>query len=107
MREILFHRISALVLLLPLFGCAQSIDLSADPSTQISVTSSNRVSLGQDQTVASPTGAARLLSAGELGSLSNSEAGSLVVSGNAGFVSDSLPFVRSRPKVVPPFPLVL
>ncbi len=88
----LFH-ISGVALLLPLLGCAQSVDLSSDPANQISVTTS------AEETAATPTGAARLLAAGEIGALSSSYP--------VGSPSGSLPFVRNRPKFVPPFPLVL
>jgi len=81
------------LLILPLFGCAPSFDISSDPANQISVTSVH------EESAASPVGAAELLSAGETGSLPLSRP---VVA-----TPGSLPFVRSRPKSVPPFPLVL
>ncbi|HKV56167.1 MAG TPA: transglycosylase SLT domain-containing protein [Candidatus Binataceae bacterium] len=81
-------QIAGLLLLLPIFGCAQSaIDLPADPVT---ITG---------DTVATPAGAAQLLSAGEAGTLPHPEASPAA--------PGSLPFVRSQPKAVPPFPLVL
>ena len=85
-------QIAGPLLILPLFGCAPSFDISSDPANQISVTSVHEES-------ASPVGAAELLSAGETGSLPSSRP--------AVATPGSLPFVRSRPKSVPPFPLVL
>ena len=92
MRGKLFN-ITGLFLILPLFGCTPSIDISSDPANQISVTSS------REEAAASSAGAAELLTAGEIGTLSSS----IPVASAPG----SLPFVRSRPKSVPPFPLVL
>jgi membrane-bound lytic murein transglycosylase D len=92
MRGKLFQ-IAVLLAILPLFGCAPSIDVSSDPANQISVTSI------QEETGARSTRAAELLSAGESGTLSLSRP---VVPASGG-----LPFVRSQPKLVPPFPLVL
>jgi len=86
-------QIAGPLLILPLFGCAPSFDISSDPANQISVTSVH------EESAASPVGAAELLSAGETGSLLPSRP-ALPTPG-------SLPFVRSRPKSVPPFPLVL
>lgn len=88
-----FFQIAGLLLILPLFGCAPSIDVSSDPANQISVTSL------REDTAASAGRADELLSAGEIGTLSSSRP----VMPTAG----SLPFVRSRPRLVPPFPLVL
>ena len=85
-------QIAGPLLSLPLFGCAPSFDISSDPANQISVTSVHEES-------ASPVGAAELLSAGETGSLPSSRP--------AVATPGSLPFVRSKPKSVPPFPLVL
>src|SRR5262249_39747311 len=83
---------TGLILLLPLFGCTPSIDVSSDPANQISVTGI------REESAASPAGPAELLSAGEIGTLSP----------HPGMSSPgSLPFVRSQPKLVPPFPLVL
>src|SRR6266851_3097672 len=105
MRGTLYHITAALFLMLPLWGCAPSIDISSDPATRISVTAD---AVG---TAATPAGAAQLLAAGELGTLSASGPGpNLGPSpsvGPAGLSPTSLPFVRSRPKAVPPFPLVL
>src|SRR5438876_962487 len=100
MRGTLYHIAAALFLMLPLFGCAQSIDISSDPATHISVTTDSQ------ETVATPAGAAQLLAAGELGT----ESPYLGLSPSlrpTGLSPTSLPFVRSRPKAVPPFPLVL
>ena len=82
-----------LLLILPLFGCAPSSDSGSDSTNQILVTSF------RDQTPATPAQPGELLSAGEIGLLSSAHP---VTAG-----SGSLPFVRSRPKIVPPFPLVL
>ena len=92
MRRKLFQ-IAGLCLILPLLGCTSSIDVSSDPTSQISVTGPSKDS------VASPAQASELLSAGEIGTLLSSRPTVLA--------PDSLPFVRSRPKLVPPFPLVL
>jgi membrane-bound lytic murein transglycosylase D len=92
MRGKLSH-ITGLLLIVPLYGCAPSTGASSDPANQISVTSI------REETAASPAGAAELLSASEIGTPSWSRP----VASTPG----SLPFVRSRPKLVPPFPLVL
>jgi membrane-bound lytic murein transglycosylase D len=96
MRRKLFQMAGPL-LILPLFGCAPSFDISSDissdPANQISVTSVH------EENAASPPGAAELLSAGEIGRLPSPRP--------AVPTPGSLPFVRSRPKPVPPFPLVL
>src|SRR5579872_4659742 len=92
MRRKLFQ-IAGLCLILPLLGCTSSIDVSPDPASQISVTGLDKDS------VANPDRAADLLSAGEIGTLLSSRPTVLA--------PGSLPFVRSRPKLVPPFPLVL
>jgi membrane-bound lytic murein transglycosylase D len=92
MRGKLFQ-IAILLLILPMIGCAPSIDVSSDPANQISVTST------QEQTGGSSTRASELLSAGEIGTLS--------LSRSMTSAPGSLPFVRSQPKLVPPFPLVL
>ena len=88
-----FFQIAGLLLILLLFGCAPSIDVSSDPANQISVTSI------REETPAGGTRAAELLSAGEIGTLFSSRPTVLA--------PGSLPFVRSQPKSVPPFPLVL
>jgi hypothetical protein len=80
-------------LMLPLVGCSPSIDVSSDPANQISVTSIS------EDTPAIPADAAQLLAAGEIGILSGSHP---IVS-----APGALPFVRSQPKLVAPFPLVL
>ena len=79
--------------LLPLLGCAPSIDVSSDSTNQISVTNT------AEDNPASAAQAAELLSAGEIGTLSWSHP----VMPAPG----ALPFVRSQPKLVAPFPLVL
>jgi membrane-bound lytic murein transglycosylase D len=86
-------QIAVLSLLLPLLGCTPSIDVSSDSANQISVTSS------PDNNPASPTRAAELLSAGEVGTVLWPQP-SMPAPGE-------LPFVRSQPKSVAPFPLVL
>jgi membrane-bound lytic murein transglycosylase D len=88
-----FFQIAGLFLILPLFGCTPSIDVSSDPANPISVTGV------REGSVASPDRTADLLSAGETVTLSSSRPTVLA--------PGSLPFVRSRPKLVPPFPLVL
>jgi membrane-bound lytic murein transglycosylase D len=88
-----FFQIAGLFLILPLFGCGPSIDLSSDPTNQISVTGV------REQTAGNPASAAELLSAGEIGTLFSSRP--------LEPAPGSLPFVRSGPKLVPPFPLVL
>ena len=88
-----FFQIAGLLLILPLFGCAPSIDVSSDPINQISVTSI------REGNTASATRAAELLSAGETSTLFSSRPVTPALG--------SLPFVRSQPKLVPPFPLVL
>jgi len=85
--------VAGLLLILPLFGCAPSSDVSSDTASQISVTGIH------DETATSPARAAELLYAGETGTVSWSRP---VVP-----APGSLPFVRSQPKSVPPFPLVL
>jgi membrane-bound lytic murein transglycosylase D len=84
---------TGILLILPLFGCTSSIDVSSDPTNQVSVTSI------REQTGPRPGDAAELFSAGEIGTLSSSR--------SVMPVPGSLPFVRSQPKTVPPFPLVL
>src|SRR5215472_2345969 len=88
-----FFQIAGLLLILPLFGCAPSIDVSSDPINQISVTSI------REGNTASAARAAELLSAGETSTLFSSRPATPELG--------SLPFVRSQPKLVPPFPLVL
>ncbi|MBV8361231.1 MAG: transglycosylase SLT domain-containing protein [Deltaproteobacteria bacterium] len=88
-----FFQVAGLLLILPLFGCAPSIDVSSDPANQISVTS-----IRKENTASAPR-AAELLSAGEIGTLFSSRP--------IAPAPGSLPFVRSQPKLVPPFPLVL
>jgi peptidoglycan lytic transglycosylase D len=85
-----FRHIVLATLLLPLFGCAQSVDLSSDPGNQISVT---------DEGADTHAGAAQLLNSGEAFSIPQQQ--SIV------FAPGTLPFVRSKPKAVPPFPLVM
>jgi len=92
MRRKLFH-IAGVFPLLPLLGCGPSIDVSSDPASLISVTGTRR------QAISSSTGAAELLSAGEIGTL--------LSSAPTASAPSNLPFVRSQPKAVPPFPLVL
>jgi membrane-bound lytic murein transglycosylase D len=91
MRGTWLYTILVGLLALPLFGCAQSSDLSLDQANQISVT-------GQPST-ATPAGAARLLSSGEAEALPRPD--------TSNPAPGSLPFVRSKPHEVPPFPLVL
>jgi membrane-bound lytic murein transglycosylase D len=82
------NRIFALVavtLAFALSGCAPSADVQSDPGTAI--------------TVSGQAGAANLLAAGETSPISNAQ--EVLASGT------EMPFVRSQPKAVPPFPLVL
>jgi membrane-bound lytic murein transglycosylase D len=88
-----FFQIAGIFLILPLLGCTPSIDVSSDPANPITVTGV------REGSVASPDRAVDLLSAGETGTLLSSRPTVLA--------PGSLPFVRSRPKLVPPFPLVL
>jgi membrane-bound lytic murein transglycosylase D len=87
------YHIAGLLLTLPLFGCSPSIDITQDPANQISVT---KVS---EATGFTRAGASDLFSAGEISTLSLARPDFSAPGG--------LPFVRSRPKLVPPFPLVL
>jgi membrane-bound lytic murein transglycosylase D len=96
MRRKLFD-LAGLLLILPLCGCAPSgktsSQVSSDAANQISVTNN------PEGYAATPVDAAELLTAGECGSLSSSNP---VLS-----APGHLPFVRSQPKLVAPFPLVL
>ncbi|HJU12791.1 MAG TPA: lytic transglycosylase domain-containing protein, partial [Candidatus Binataceae bacterium] len=85
--------IAELVLILPLFGCSPSTNVSSDSTGRISVTHLD------EQSSASTTAAAELLPAGE------TAIDATPMPGRA--TPGSLPFVRSQPKAVPPFPLVL
>ena len=76
------------LLMLPVYGCGQSIDLSSEPANQITVTGAG-----------APEQAAPPLSPVETAGMAKPDA-SLVAPGD-------LPFVRSQPKAVAPFPLVL
>jgi membrane-bound lytic murein transglycosylase D len=92
MRRKLFQ-IAGLLIVLPLFGCAPSTEVSSDSANQISVTSI------REESSTSSAQAADLLTADETGNLFSL---SPVMP-----APGSLPFVRSQPKLVPPFPLVL
>jgi membrane-bound lytic murein transglycosylase D len=92
MRRNLFQ-IAGALLLLPLLGCGASIDVPPDPANQISVTGTRQ------ETVPTATGAAEVLTSDEIGTL-------FLPPGMAAGPGN-LPFVRSQPEVVPPFPLVL
>jgi membrane-bound lytic murein transglycosylase D len=85
-------QITVLLLILPLLGCAPSIDVSSDSANQISVTGI------REDTPESPAPAAEPLSAPEIGTLTWS---------HPAMALGALPFVRSQPKSVAPFPLVL
>lgn len=87
-----FLQVAGLFLILPLFGCAPSIDVSSDPSTQILVSSIHRDS------ASTPNEAGELLIGGE---------SPVPISRPTIATGGSLPFVRSQPQSVPPFPLVL
>jgi Transglycosylase SLT domain len=81
-----------LLVLLPLFGCTPAVDLSSDSASQIAVTS-----IREDPSVTSTSRA--LLATSEISLLSSSHP---AMAGPG-----ALPFVRSRPKFVAPFPLIL
>ena len=85
-------QIVGLCLILPLFGCAPSIDISSESGNQILVS-------GIHSGPAIPVQAEEPLSAQEIHGVSLARPRM----GTAG----SLPFVRSQPKPIPPFPLVL
>lgn len=91
MRGSLRHILLA-TLLLPFFGCVQSVDVSSEPGNQISVTDDGADARGS---------AARLLNSGEASALPLPQPESIA------FASGTMPFVRSQPKAVPPFPLVM
>jgi membrane-bound lytic murein transglycosylase D len=91
MRGTWLHTILIGLLGLPLFGCTQASQVSQDQPSPISVT-------GQPST-ATPAGAAQLLNSGEASALPQ-PAGPPSAPGK-------LPFVRSKPREVAPFPLVL
>jgi membrane-bound lytic murein transglycosylase D len=73
------------MLTLMLSGCAPSADVQSDPATAV--------------TVSGQVSAANLLASGEAAPISNAHA--------ALAATYQMPFVRSQPKAVPPFPLVL
>lgn len=75
--------ILAALMLLPAYGCTQSAELQSTRSDQIVVTGG----------AAASADAVRLLSSTGVGAISKPSA--------------DLPFVRSQPRAVPPFPLVL
>jgi membrane-bound lytic murein transglycosylase D len=77
---------------MPLFGCAQSLDTSSNPRDQISVTG-----VGE---ALPPSGTASLLKSAEASALPKPQQEIAATPGE-------LPFVRSQPKMVPPFPVVL
>jgi peptidoglycan lytic transglycosylase D len=80
-----FYALVAAMLALTATGCATSVDVQSDPGAAI--------------TVSGQAGAAELLAAGETAPIPNAR-GTLAA-------AYEMPFVRSRPKAVPPFPLVL
>jgi len=86
-------QITWLVLILPLFGCGPTIDISSEPTNQISITSIHQ------EGPASSARADGLLFAGEIGTLASSPP---VMP-----MQGAMPFVRSQPQLVAPFPLVL
>jgi len=75
------------LLMLPVYGCSQSIDLQSERSNQITVTGG----------AAAPEEAAGLLGSAETSGMLRPDAAA----------PGDLPFVRSQPKAVAPFPLVL
>jgi membrane-bound lytic murein transglycosylase D len=77
---------------MPLFGCAQSLDTSSSPFDQISIT-------GQGEALP-PSGTASLLKSAEASALPKPQQEITAAPGQ-------LPFVRSKPEMVPPFPVVL
>jgi peptidoglycan lytic transglycosylase D len=86
------YTVLAACLLMPLFGCAQSMDTTSSEFDQISVT-------GQGEALP-PNGTASLLKSGEASALPKPQQ-------EITTPPDALPFVRSKPKMVPPFPVVL
>jgi membrane-bound lytic murein transglycosylase D len=79
------NTVIAAILALTLFGCSESANVQSDPGTEIIIS-------GQ-------AGAANLLAAGETGPIS--------IRRDAIEPATIMPFVRSQPKAVVPFPLVL
>lgn len=77
------------LLMLPFYGCSQSADIQSHRSDEIMVTGDAGAS----------SDAARLLS--------STEAGRIVKPDSAAIAPGNLPFVRSQPETVAPFPLVL
>ena len=86
------YPVLAAFLLMPLFGCAQSLDTSSSPFDQISIT-------GQGEALP-PSGTASLLKSAEASALPKPQQEITATPGQ-------LPFVRSKPEMVPPFPVVL
>jgi membrane-bound lytic murein transglycosylase D len=80
------YALAALMLALTLGGCAPSADIESDPFAAI--------------TVSGQVSAANLLSAGEASTITKPH--EVLAS-----TSYEMPFVRSQPRAVPPFPLVL
>jgi peptidoglycan lytic transglycosylase D len=92
MRGNKLYTVLAAFLLMPLFGCAQSMDTTSSGFDEISIT-------GQGEAVP-PNGTASLLKSGEASALPKPQQ-------EITTPPDALPFVRSKPKMVPPFPVVL
>lgn len=78
------YALIAALLALTLFGCAPSADVQSDPNAEI--------------TVSGQAGAANLPAAGERGPIASS---------HEVLAATEMPFVRSQPKAVAPFPLIL
>jgi membrane-bound lytic murein transglycosylase D len=85
-------KIAGLCLILPLLGCAPSINVSLDLANQALIPSTHSDPAPSVQ-------GGELLTADEMRRPSSPHPGIMPV--------ESLPFVRSQPRVVPPFPLVL
>jgi len=91
MRGTSIHIAIVLLLALSLFGCSQSVNLSSGQIDQLAV-------VGQPAAT-TPAGAASLLKSGEAELMPRTEA--------TPFAPGALPFVRSKPRAVVPFPVVL
>jgi len=86
------YALIAATMALTLAGCAPSANVQADPLAAI--------------TVSGQASAATLLAAGETGAIANTRE-TLAATHEPLDATYEMPFVRSQPKAVPPFPLVL
>ena len=94
-----FSQILVLLVILPLFGCAPSIDVSDHSADQISVTRPGEVNPARPAIGANPAAMA------ELSAVDQIDAEPLTATPMP--AAGAMPFVRNQPKSVPPFPLVL